>query len=334
MQACIVEAYGSADVVKVAEVDRPAPRADELLIRVRAASVTTADWRLRASAFPWGFRLAGRLLFGLFQPRNPILGMDFAGEVEAIGEQVTSFRPGQRVFGSTSPMRRAAHAEYVVVKQSDAVVLTPSTLRDADAAAIPFGGNAALAFLRDFGRLRAGQRVLVVGASGGVGVWAVQIARHLGAEVTAVTSARNVDLVRSLGAHHVVDYAVAGVTPRGETYDLIFDTVGVTTFVKVRHALSARGLYLPLNGGPREMWQALVTGFRGGQRVKYAVSKNTREGLAFLAGLVEEGRLRPVVDRVYPMQGIADAHRHVESRHKRGSVVVAMGASTSTANAS
>lgn len=326
MQACIYEEYGPPDVVRIGEVAKPAPRADEVLVRVRAASVTTADWRFRAAAFPLGFRLAGRLMAGLFRPRNPVLGMDFSGTVEAAGERVTRFRAGDRVFGATSPFRLGAHSEYVVVRESDAVVHRPPSLTDQEAAAIPFGAGSALAFLRDFGAVRPGQRVLVVGASGNVGVWAVQIARHLGAEVTGVCSAPNVDLVRSLGAHHVVDYTSGPIAQKGEKYDLIFDTVGVTTFAGCKDALAEKGTYLPLNSGLREIAQALLTSASSGKRVKYAVSKNTREGLELVVKLIASGALRPVVDRVYPMAQIAEAHRHVEGRHKRGSVVISIGA--------
>jgi NADPH:quinone reductase-like Zn-dependent oxidoreductase len=326
MQACIYDRYGSAEVVRLGELATPAVKADELLVRVHAASVTTADWRFRAAAFPTGFKLLGRLMLGLLRPRNPVLGMDFAGTVVATGAKVTRFRVGDRVFGATSPMRRGAHAEYLAVKESAAIIHTPPGLTDQQAAAIPFGGNSALAFIRDFGRLRPGQRVLVVGASGAVGSWAVQLARHLGADVTGVCSAPNLDLVRSLGAHRVVDYASGPIARAGDAYDLIFDTVGVTTFARCKEALADRGTYLPLNAGLREIGQALLTSRGRGKRVKYAVSSNTRAGLEALVQLIEAGAVRPVVDRVYPMAQIVDAHRHVEGRHKRGSVVVAMGA--------
>ena len=179
-----------------------------------------------------------------------------------------------------------------------------------------------LAFLRDFARLQPGQRVLIVGASGGVGSWAVQLARHLGAHVTGVSSARNAELVRSLGAHQVIDYASEPLARKGAGYDVVFDTVGVTTFVGCRDALSERGTYLPLNTGLKEMVQALFSARSAGKRVKFAVSQNTRESLAFVAELVAAGTLRPVIDRVYPMAEIAEAHRSVEGRHKRGSVIV------------
>jgi NADPH:quinone reductase-like Zn-dependent oxidoreductase len=323
MQACVYEQYGSADVVRLGEAEKPRAKAGEVLVRVHAASVTTADWRFRASAFPGVFWLPGRVMLGLLRPRNTILGMDFSGVVEATGREVTRFRAGDRVFGAAS---RGAHAEYVTVRESGAIVHKPACLTDPEAAAVPFGANCALAFLRGFTDVRPGQRVLVVGASGGVGVWAVQLARHFGAEVTGVCSARNVDLVRSLGAHHVVDYTAGVFAPEGAGYDLVFDTVGATTFTGCRGALSGNGIYLPLNGGLREMAQAVLTWRSAGRKVKFGISRNTREGLEVIVGLIQSGALRPVVDRVYPMGEIADAHRHVEGRHKRGSVVVAVDA--------
>jgi NADPH:quinone reductase-like Zn-dependent oxidoreductase len=291
-----------------------------VLVRVRAAAVTSADWRFRSSSFPFGFRLIGRLMFGLRRPRNSILGMDFSGVVEATGQNVTRFRAGDRVFGAAA---RGAHAEYVAVKESSAIVHKPALLSDAEAAAIPFGGNTALAFLRDFVRLQRGQRVLIVGASGAVGSWAVQLARHLGAQVTGVCSTPNLDLVRSLGAEQVLDYSFGNWTRPGGRYDVVFDTVGVTTFAGCKPLLSDNGTYIPLNSSLREIVQALFGSFSA-KKVKFAISQNTREGLEFLLGLIESGAVRPVVDRVYPMAEIVDAHRHVEGRHKRGSVILAM----------
>jgi len=262
-------------------------------------------------------------MLGVFRPRNPVLGMDFSGVVEAVGTKVTRFRAGERVFGAASPMRRGAHAEYVAVKESGVILHKPAGLTDQEAAAIPFGANSALAFLRDFGGVRAGQRVLIVGASGGVGVWAVQIARHLGAHVTGVCSTRNVELMRSLGAHRVIDYTRGTtIAEKGESYDLIFDTVGVTTFAACKDALSEKGTYLPLNSDLWGIAQALLTSRSTGKKIKYAVSRNTREGLDLIVKLIASGVLKPVIDHVYPMEQVAEAHRHVEQRHKRGSVVL------------
>jgi NADPH:quinone reductase-like Zn-dependent oxidoreductase len=295
-------------------------------VRVAAASVTTADWRFRSASFPGGFAVAGRLLVGVFRPRHPVLGMDFAGEVAAVGTGVERFRVGDRVFGSTA---RGAHAEYVTVRAEGAVTSTPSRLCDDEAAAVPFGANCALAFLRDVGSLRAGHRVLIVGASGGVGVWAVQIARHLGAEVIGVASTEDIELVRSLGATRALDYRKQPYLEPGGGYDLIFDTLGATTFAEARSALSAGGTYLPLTAGLREIVQSVTTRFGRGPRVKFAIGGNTRALLEENAALLAAGALRPVVDTVFPMARIVDAHRRVDSRHKRGSVIVRMPAGES-----
>jgi NADPH:quinone reductase-like Zn-dependent oxidoreductase len=256
--------------------------------------------------------------------------MDFSGVVEATGYDVKRFRAGDRVFGSASAMRRGAHAEYVAVRESDAIIHKPASLTDDEAAAIPFGANTALAFMRDIGRVQPGQRVLIIGASGGVGVWAVQLARHLGAEVTGVCSARNVELVRELGADHVIDHTTGPLLRDGKTYDLIFDTVGVTSFATCQHALTERGVFLPLNGDAREIFDAIKTTWSRGKRTKFAVSDDTRESLEHIAGLIAAGTLKPVIDRVYPMEDIVSAHRHVDSRHKRGSVIVSMSAEAAT----
>jgi NADPH:quinone reductase-like Zn-dependent oxidoreductase len=211
------------------------------------------------------------------------------------------------------------------ITEAGAIIHKPASLSHDQAAAIPFGACSALMFLRDFGALKRGQRVLIVGASGGVGVWAVQLARYLGAEVTGACSTKNMELVQSLGAHHVVDSTQGSVFGVG-VYDLIFDTVGVTTFRQAKRALSKNGTYLPLNGGLRTMTQALLTAFSV-QKVKFGISQNTRAGLEVISSLVESKEVRPVVDTVYPMERIADAHRQVEGRHKRGSVIVSMPAS-------
>jgi NADPH:quinone reductase-like Zn-dependent oxidoreductase len=302
---------------------KPLVTDDGVLIRVRATAVTTADWRMRASAFPRLFWLPGRLWLGLFRPRNPVLGMDFSGVVEATGKNVTRFRPGDEVFGSTSANRRGAHAEYVLVGESDAVVKKPECLTHEEAAAIPFGANCALQFLRDFAGLKSGQRVLVVGASGTVGSWAVQIARHLGAHVTGVCSTGNVGLVHSLGAERVRDYTAGPFLGDSGSYDVVFDTIGVTTFAEVSPALTDTGTFLPLETGVRELLQALFSPRRG-KKLKYAVSSNRRDTLEEIVSFIEAGAIRPVVDRVYPMTEIVAAHRRVERRHKRGSVIVSL----------
>jgi NADPH:quinone reductase-like Zn-dependent oxidoreductase len=319
MQAATYRAYGPPEVLRIKEVPPPPMADDTVRVRVHASSVTTADWRLRAAAFPGITWLPGRLMFGVLRPRRPILGGDFAGEVEAVGAAVTRFRPGDRVFGFSG---FGAHAELVALPETAAIAPIPAGLGFEEAAAVPFGALAALVFLRDFARLVPGDRLLVIGASGGVGCYAVQIGRHLGAEVTGVASAGNLDLVAGLGADHVIDYRAADPFAPGRQYEVVLDTVGATTFARARAALTPLGRFVPLNFGLGEIAQSLATAARGGQRVVIGVNKDTRADMEAIAGLLGSGALRPVIDRRYPLAQIAEAHRYVEGRHRRGSVVL------------
>lgn len=323
MKAVIRTSYGGPEVLRAAEIDRPAIGDDDVLVRVRATEVTAADWRMRASDFPGALWLPGRLIAGLFRPKEQVLGSDFAGEVAAVGARVARFRPGDRVFGFSGA---GAYAEFLAIPEAGCIAGIPAGLGFADAAALPFGGLTALVFLRDFAGLQPGQRVLVTGASGGVGVYAVQIARALGAEVAAAASAANLGLVVSLGAHRALDYRAEDIAPAGAGYDLILDCVGALGFARARRALKPDGLFLPLEFAGREMLQALWARLRGGQRIRLAVSGDTREDLETLAAMVAEGKLRPVIDRSYPLARIAEAHGYVEGRHRRGSVVVSIDA--------
>jgi NADPH:quinone reductase-like Zn-dependent oxidoreductase len=320
MKAAVYERYGGPEVVAVREVPRPEPGPGEMLVRVGAASLTTADWRMRASAFPGALWLPGRMMVGLLRPRQTVLGRDFAGVVDRVGAGVAGFREGERVFGVAG---HGAHAEFVKVPETAAVLATPEGMTDAEAAALPFGALSALVFLRDYARVRAGQSVLVVGASGGVGCYAVQIARALGAEVTGVASAANLGFVRGLGAAEALDYAQPA--PAGRLYDAILDTVGATTFAGEKAALKEGGVYVPLNFGLREGLQALATR-RAARKVAIGVSGDTRKDLAAVVAMVADRRVRPVIDRSFPLADIVAAHRYVEGRHRRGAVIVLMGA--------
>lgn len=319
MKAMTYRQYGGPEVVQPHDLPRPTPSKDEVLVRVSAAGITTADWRLRASAFPGGLWLPGRLMTGLFRPRKPVLGGDFAGVVEAVGADVTRFAPGERVFGFSM---FGAHAEFLTIAADGAIGVIPGGMTDQEAAALPFGALCALEFLRDVADVQPGQRVLVVGASGGVGGYAAQIARWLGAEVTGLASAENAAFVRSLGAEEVVDYRAEDVTRRGATFDLVFDTVGAMDFRSARRILTSRGLFLPLNFGLGAVAGAVWSGLKGGRRMKLHLSGDSREGLEMLSRLVLEGQLRPLVDRVYPFDLIRDGYAHVEGRHRRGAVIL------------
>ncbi|MBS0125757.1 NAD(P)-dependent alcohol dehydrogenase [Thetidibacter halocola] len=318
MKAAIYTEYGAADTVRIAEIPTPAPGPKQVLIRVRASSVTTADWRLRASAFPGILWLPGRLMTGLLRPRNSVLGMEMAGEVVAVGHAVTRFTPGQRVFGFAGG---GAHAEFLVLDEDATILPTPDDLSDAEAAALPFGALCALVFLRDVANVAPGQRVLILGGSGGVGVYAIQVAKALGANVTASASAGNSGLMRDLGADVVLDYRVDDPASAGP-YDLVFDTVGATNWARIRTVLRKTGLFLPLNFGARELWHMLRAKLAGGPRIVLHVNADRADDLRVILGMIADGLLRPVIDRRFPLERIAQAHVYVEGRHRKGAVIV------------
>lgn len=318
MKAAVYHRYGPAEAVHLTDLPTPAPGRGQILIRVHASSVTTADWRLRASAFPGALWLPGRLMTGLFAPRNPVLGMEVAGEVVAKGHAVTRFEIGQRVFGFCGG---GGHAEFVALTEDGALLQTPDQLSDAEAVALPFGALCALSFLRDVARLRPGQRVLITGGSGGVGVYAIQMAKALGAHVTACASRPNLPLLHALGADDSFDY-------RAETarifapYDVIFDTVGALDWPRARDLLRRSGLFLPLNFAGRELWHLLRARLSGGPRLRLHVNEDRAEDLQTVLEMVVAGTLRPVIDRRFDLDEITAAHRYVEARHRKGAVVV------------
>lgn len=319
MKAAISTEYGGPEVVRIAEIARPAPKPGEMLVRVHAAGVTTADWRLRAAAFPGAISaVAGRLMFGLFRPRKSVLGGDYAGTVVALGEGVTGFSVGDRVFGFQFC---GAHAEYRVVKASGAVTLTPEALSDVQAAALPFGGLCALEFLDRFAQVQPGERVLIIGASGGVGVYAVQVARALGAIVTGVASADNLALVEGLGADHVVDYRQTVPASLSGPYDVVFDTVGALDYPRAAPMLAHGGRFVPLNFALGDVWKGRRAG-RNGHRQILKVNGDTREALDRLVTMIAAGQLRPIIDTVFPFEDIRAAYAKVETRRRKGAVVL------------
>jgi NADPH:quinone reductase-like Zn-dependent oxidoreductase len=325
MKAIVFSKYGPPEVLEVREVAEPRPREGDLLIRVRATTVTSGDARVRAMRMPSPvFALVGRLALGVFGPRNGVLGTELAGVVKAVGKGVTSFRIGDSVVAVVGA-RFGAHAEYVCVREASPVVKKPAGLSHEEAVAIPFGAITALYYLRNLAGVAPGQRVLVVGASGAVGTAAVQLARYFGAEVTGVCSAANAELVRSLGAGRVIDYTMEDFSRGAAEYDVVFDTVGVTSFARCRNVLKPNGQFLAAVITPTEIRQLLWTRLVGGRRVRGGVVPETTADLGLLMGLAEAGHLRPVIERRYPMHEIVAAHRHVDSGRKVGSVVVTMG---------
>lgn len=321
MKALTYQRYGPPDIVRVTEVPRPSPKPDEILIRVHASAVNTSDWRIRAAAFPGITALPARLIFGLFRPRNTRLGSEFAGVVDAIGADVKSFVPGQRVFGISS--KGGASAEYLALSETSAVVEMPEHLSFEEAAALPFGGLAAVVFLEQFASLRANQRILIIGASGGVGIYAVQIAQALGASVTGLSGPDSQTLVSSLGADVTLNYKTTKLSDIVDRYDIILDTVGVVAPRQARKLLRRGGLFLPLNVGMRELLAALLNPFFD-RNVRLAVNPNNAKDMERLAGLVHDGKVQPVIDTVYPLSAASTAHAHVETRHRKGAIVLSI----------
>ena len=322
MKAMIYDHYGDPDVLHPAEIDRPVPKAHEVLIKVHATSVTAADYRARALDVPPGFGLPARLTFGLRKPRNPVLGVELAGEVVEVGSKVSRFRIGDQVFGTNLHM--GGYAEYAVRDERSALARMPDNMSYEESAAIAFGAQTALYYLRDIGHIQTGDKVLVYGASGGVGTAAVQLARYFGAEVTGVTSTANLELVRSLGADRVIDYTERDYTATGEQYDLIIDTVGKTSFEHARSALKPDGKYLAVAGGMHEYLLQAWTAIKRGQRVRCSVARERVEDLEFIRDLVEAGRYQPAIDRSYPFEQLPEAHAYASRGHKRGNVVVSL----------
>jgi NADPH:quinone reductase-like Zn-dependent oxidoreductase len=323
MKAIVYEKYGPPDVLHLQEVEKTTPKENEVLIKVRAATVTTGDVNMRGFTFvPPGFGFLPRLMFGISKPKAAILGTEISGEVEAVGNAVTLFKKGDAVFGIGSETV-GAYAEYACRAEKGALAPKPANLSFEEAAALPFGAGTALYFLRDMAKIQPGQKVLVNGASGGVGVYAIQFAKYYGAEVIGVCSTVNLELVKSLGADKVIDYTRANFTQDGEVYDVIVDTVvGKVSFERCKSSLKPRGLYLAIAGGLREMGQMLWTSVVGGKKVIFGSPTENRKDLLFIKELVEAGKLKTVIDRGYPLDQTAEAHRYVETGHKKGSVVI------------
>lgn len=314
MRAAVYRKYGSPDVVGIEEVPKPIAGDKDILVRMAATSVTSGDARMRAFNLPRQFRLPGRLMLGVFGPRKKILGVEFAGTVEAVGRGVTRFRLGDRVFGIDV---FGCHAEYKLVRENECVALMPENLGFEDAAGVPFGAVTAMDFFNRAG-LKPGQKVLINGASGCVGTYAVQLARHFGAEVTGVCSAANAELVRSLGASRVIDYAQTDFATEGVAYDVIMDTVGNAPFRRCEPALTSSGVLLALVGAVEDMFRRP----KGGKRIVGGQSAEDPSDLRLLADLLAKGAIRPVIDRVYPFDDIRAAYAYVDTGRKRGAVVL------------
>jgi len=304
-------------------VDKPVPKANEVLIAIHATSVSTGDCNVRNFTFVTKSMLPiAKLMFGIGKPwKERILGTELAGEVESTGQEVTRFKTGDRVVASTA-MAGGGHAQYACVSEDGAVVIKPDSLSWEEAVAIPFGANTALYFLRDLGKIQAGQELLIIGASGAIGSAGVQLAKHFGAKVTGVCSGANAELVKSLGADSVIDYTREDFTKNGKTYDLIFDVVGATTFDRCQDLLKPDGVFLQNIMELTDVARVLWTAISSRKKIKGGVAINNLKRMSFIAELAAAGTLRPVIDRSYPLERIAEAFKYVERGHKKGNVVI------------
>lgn len=323
MKAYVCRRYGGPEVLDLKDVQKPTPKDREVLVKIHATTVTSGDWRVRTLNVPKGFGLIARLAIGITRPRQPILGTELAGVIETVGKDVTRFQPGDAVFAFPGA-KMGCHAQYRAVAEDGPVALKPANLSFEEAASLSFGGSTALHFLRK-ADIKAGEKVLVVGASGGVGTALVQLAKHFGAEVTGVTSTTNLELVVSLGADRVIDYTKENFTKSRKTYDIIADTVGETSFARCKHVLRDKGRLLVIAGGLPDMLSALWAPITSSMKVVAGPAEERPEDMRQLAELAKAGVLRPVIDRRYDFAQMAEAHAYVETRRKRGSVVVSVG---------
>ena len=321
MKAIVCTKYGPPEVLQLQEVEKPTPKDGEVLVKIYATTVTVADSRVRGFRVPPSFWLPARLTLGLSKPKLTILGTDFAGEIVQTGKGVRSFKTGDHVFGNSGHTRFGANAEYVSLPENSAIVLKPTNVTYEEAAAIPFGGMTAFYFLKK-AKIQIGQKVLIYGASGAVGTAAVQLARYFGAEVTGVCSTANMALVTSLGADTVIDYTQEDFTKSGVTYDVIFDAVGKSSFSGCMRSLKKEGIYLQAVATPalsvRMRWTALTSS----KTLLGGTATPKTEDLMYLKELVEAGKIKPVIDRSYPLEHIVEAHRYVDRGHKKGNVVI------------
>jgi NADPH:quinone reductase-like Zn-dependent oxidoreductase len=324
MKAIVHTKYGPPDELQLLEVEKPLPRDNEVLIKIHATTVTTTDCNARNFTFvPQSFMFFARIMFGFKKPKIKILGIDLAGEIEAVGKDVKLFKEGDHVFGSPGT-KFGGHAEYSCVPENGALAIKPAEMSWEDAASISLAGNTALFFIRDLAKIRTGQKILIHGASGAIGTYAVQLAKYYGAEVTGVCSAANAEMVKSLGADKVIDYNKEDFSKGDERYDFVFNVVGKTTFSQSKGILKQKGIYLENMAELKDFLKMAWTSITGGKKIKGGVSTARAENLGFFIELIESGKLKPVIDRIYPLEKIAEAFRYVESGHKKGNVIIAI----------
>ena len=323
MKAIVYTKYGTPEVLQLKEMDKPTPKDNEVLIKIYATTVTATECTFRK-----GKPFFSRLFTGLIRPKITTLGEELAGEIEAVGNDVKLFKNGAQIFGTAGP-GFGANAEYICIPEDGVLAIKPTNMTDEEAASSVDGFLTALPFLRDKGNIKSGDKVLIYGASGSIGTSAVQVAKYFGAEVTAVCSTTNLELVKSLGADNVIDYTREDFSKTSQTYDIIFDTVGKTSFSRCKSSLNQKGIFLEAGIGLAIFRQVLWTSIIGGKKAKIAATglrppdERTKD-LIFLKELMEAGKIKPVIDRRYPLEQIAEAHRYVDKGHKKGNVVITL----------
>jgi 2-desacetyl-2-hydroxyethyl bacteriochlorophyllide A dehydrogenase len=322
MKAILCTAYGGPDVLRLVDVEKPTPKPTEVLVKVVASTVTFGDCEIRNLTLPAWTRFPVRMIMGYRKPKRLIPGMEFSGVVESVGNKVTNFKPGDAVFGSTG-MAMGGNAEYVCRSAKAELAIKPESVSFEDAATITVGGINAYHFLR-MANLQQGQKVLVIGAGGSIGTWAVLMAKYYGAEVTAVDHTGKIEMLRSIGAHQVIDYTKEDFSSRREKYDVIFDAVYKSSFSKCVGSLSKTGCYLMANTGPLRMFRGVWTEWTSKKKIKFALAAEKEKDLTFLANLIATGKIKPVIDRTYSLEETIEAHRYVEKGLKKGNVIISV----------
>ena len=318
MKAIVCTKYGGPEVLQLQEVAKPAPKDNEILVKIRATTVNAGDIKMRSFTVPPLFWLMGRMVLGWTKLKNDVLGMALAGEIESVGKDVKKFKAGDQVFASTYNVGFGGHAEYKCLPEDGMVGIKPANMSYGEAAAVPTGGNAALWFLRQ-GDIRSGQKVLIYGASGSLGTYAVQLAKYFGAEVTGVCSTANLEMVKSLGADKVIDYTQEDFTKSGENYDIIFDAVGKTSISRCKNSLKKNGFFLE---AVMVAFQAQWLSMTSGRKVIGGEGTENPEDMAFFKEIIEAGKLKTVIDRSYLLEQTAEAHRYVDTGRKKGNVII------------
>lgn len=320
MKAAICTKYGPPEVLELKEVEKPVLQDNDVLIKVKAVTITSGDSRVRGFRVPLSYWLFARIALGFRGPRQNILGGDLAGEIESVGKDVKRFKKGEQVIAYPGHIG-GAYAEYICLPEDAAMAIKPENLTFEEAAAVPFGGNTALHFLKQ-SNIQKGQKILIYGASGSVGTYAVQLAKYFGAEVAGVCSTANIDLVKSLGADKVIDYTKEDFTQKGEKYDVILDAVGMASFSGCMRSLKKEGTYLQVVAAPATSIRMLLTGMTSKKTLIGGTANPQTENLIFLKELVENGDIKPVIDRTYTLEQIVEAHWYVDQGHKKGNVVI------------